>query len=242
MSRRLHWEPEPICLFLIRRERTRRDSTECRLLNEKSKRPPAETAACTRLQLTEKSSDSTCVSLAYAPAMKSERHWYWRSIAMLLTVGALPATAAVESTTRVWDVTTGQSITNSPASGGGLSQLAAFSLDGQLLATMSSDGTARVWDLTTSRGSARRSSLEHNWTFRWRGTRYGFARFGPVGSWPRSTFVVWNSKAYRIPVPPARLFVFCASVLALIAAVAYWWFVPHRGSGKHGFSCTDRAT
>ena len=68
---------------------------------------------------------------------------------MLLTVGALPATAAVEWTTRVWDVTTGQSITNSPASGGGLSQLAAFILDGQLLATMSSDGTARVWDLTT---------------------------------------------------------------------------------------------
>jgi dipeptidyl aminopeptidase/acylaminoacyl peptidase len=58
------------------------------------------------------------------------------------------ATASSDRTVRIWDTTTGQTLTTLTGHTGPVREVA-FSPDGRRLATASSDGTARVWDAAT---------------------------------------------------------------------------------------------
>jgi WD40 repeat protein len=59
--------------------------------------------------------------------------------------GKLLLTASADGTTRIWDVSTGNTLAVLRGHTGPVSQ-ASFSPDGSLIATASSDGTARVWE------------------------------------------------------------------------------------------------
>jgi WD40 repeat protein/3',5'-cyclic AMP phosphodiesterase CpdA len=61
--------------------------------------------------------------------------------------GSLLATAAEDSTARIWDVATGGAVATLTDHVEGVSAVA-FSPDGSLLATASHDKTARIWDIT----------------------------------------------------------------------------------------------
>jgi len=149
---------------------------------------------------------------------------------MLLTATvayALAASAFGESTTRLWDASTGQRVTNSAVLGSNSVPRAMFSRDGQLVATMSSDGRAQLWD--TAIGTKGQGGVdEQNWTLRWRGARYGFIAFGDNAIWPRNAFVVWNSKAYRSPfISPWVILLAAAVLIGCGGAAAYG---SHQGS------------
>ncbi len=54
---------------------------------------------------------------------------------------------------------------------------------------------------------------EYDWTFFYRGTRYGLQQFGPVAIYPRNAHIIWRSRAYRIPVTVPWALVIAACIV-----------------------------
>ena len=82
-----------------------------------------------------------------------------------------------------------------------ITNFVAFSPSGQLIGTSSPNRPVRIWDAAT--GTTIGSPSLHEWTIRLGGARYGVTEFGPFATFPRRTFFVWHSKAYRLPAMPA---------------------------------------
>src|ERR1041385_3365675 len=63
---------------------------------------------------------------------------------------------------------------------------------------------------------------EYNWTFFYRGTRYGLEQYGPVAIYRRNTLVVLHSRAYRIPVTaPWAIFIAACVLLTVFGFIAF---------------------
>lgn len=141
---------------------------------------------------------------------------------ILITLFVATFDSSIASGATVWDVTTGQPLTNSPFAN--ILSSATFSPDGALIVSSTPNGPYRIW-YTGPAGPHR-----GEWTIRIGQGRYGFTHLKNTGPWPRFNFLIWNNLAYRIP--PALLFSLLAIILLLLFASAGLMFRRRSESNK----------